>query len=170
MMKHTGGVRVKLYHGSTVPVERPEIRTGAVYLDFGVGFYTTTSYEQALRWAKIKMRREQVPVGYVSVYDFDLETASGRLDIEKFDAADMAWLRFVVQNRRGVSAGEPADMHIGPVADDNVYQAIRFFETGIFSAEETVKRLKTEVLHDQWTFHTARALSYCRFVDYREVR
>ena len=146
MMKHTGGVRVKLYHGSTVPVERPEIRTGAVYLDFGVGFYTTTSYEQALRWAKIKMRREQVPVGYVSVYDFDLETASG------------------------VSAGEPADMHIGPVADDNVYQAIRFFETGIFSAEETVKRLKTEVLHDQWTFHTARALSYCRFVDYREVR
>lgn len=86
---------MKLYHGSTVLVERPEIRAGAVYLDFGVGFYTTTSYEQALRWAKIKMRREQVPVGYVSIHDFDLETASGKLDIEKFDAADMAWLRFV---------------------------------------------------------------------------
>ena len=69
---------MKSYHGSTAPVERPEIRAGAVYLDFGVGFYTTTSYEQALRWAKIKMRREQVPVGYVSVYDFDLETAAAR--------------------------------------------------------------------------------------------
>ncbi len=69
---------MKSYHGSTVLVERPELRAGAVYLDFGVGFYTTTSYEQALRWAKIKMRREQIPVGYVSVYDFDLETAAAR--------------------------------------------------------------------------------------------
>lgn len=27
-------------------------------------------------------------------------------------------------------------------------------ETGVLDAEETVKRLKTEVLQDQWTFHT----------------
>ena len=62
------------------------------------------------------------------------------------------------------------DIHVGPVADDNVYQSIRFFETGILNAEETVKRLKTEVLHDQWTFHTAKALSYCHFENYKEVR
>jgi len=39
-------------------------------------------------------------------------------------------------------------MHIEPVADDNVYQSIRSFETGIYSVEETVKRLKTELLYD----------------------
>ena len=61
-------------------------------------------------------------------------------------------------------------MHIGPVADDNVYQSIRLFETAILSAEETVKRLKTEVLHDQWTFHTDKALSYIKFNGYREIR
>ena len=44
------------------------------------------------------------------------------------------------------------------------------FETGILNAEEAVKRLKTEVLHDQWTFHTQKALSYCRFTDYLEVK
>ena len=32
-----------LYHGSTVLVEKPEIRKGETFLDFGVGFYTTTS-------------------------------------------------------------------------------------------------------------------------------
>ena len=32
-----------LYHGSTELVDVPEIRKGDVYLDFGVGFYTTTS-------------------------------------------------------------------------------------------------------------------------------
>ena len=61
-----------LYHGSTELVSKPEIRTGDVYLDFGVGFYTTTSFEQAERWARIKMRRENVDLGYVAVYEFDI--------------------------------------------------------------------------------------------------
>ena len=85
------------------------------------------------------------------------------------DAADMEWLLFVVNNRRGLPFSESTDMHIGPVADDNVYQSIRFFETGIYNAEETVKRLKTEVLKDQWTFHTEKILSYCKFIEYREI-
>lgn len=61
-----------LYHGSTDLVDKPEIRKGNVFLDFGIGFYTTTSYEQAERWAKIKMRRSNAPVGYMSVYDISL--------------------------------------------------------------------------------------------------
>lgn len=159
-----------LYHGSTVLVDRPEIREGDTFLDFGSGFYTTTSYDQAERWAKIKMRRENKTNGYVAVYEFDFEAALRNTVIRRFDTADMAWLLFVVNNRRGAPFEEPADMHIGPVADDNVYQSIRFFETGIYDAEETVKRLKTEVLHDQWTFHTDRILSYCKFIEYKEVK
>lgn len=159
-----------LYHGSTVLVDRPEIREGDTFLDFGSGFYTTTSYDQAERWTKIKMRRENKTNGYVAVYEFDFESASRNTVIRRFDTADMAWLLFVVNNRRGAPFEEPADMHIGPVADDNVYQSIRFFETGIYDAEETVKRLKTEVLHDQWAFHTDRILSYCKFIEYKEVK
>lgn len=158
-----------LYHGSTVLVHKPLIRTGSTFLDFGAGFYTTTSYEQAERWAKIKMRRENKRIGYVSVYEFDLESAKKNTVIRKFDTADMAWLLFVVNNRRGIPFPDTVDMHIGPVADDNVYQSIRFYESGIFDAEETVKRLKTEVLHDQWTFHTAKILSYCTFLTYKEI-
>ena len=159
-----------LYHGSTVLVEKPEIRKGETFLDFGVGFYTTTSYDQAERWAKIKMRRENKDTGYVAVYEFDYEAAAKDTTIRRFETADMDWLLFVVDNRRGVPFAEQTDMHIGPVADDNVYQSIRFFETGILNAEETVKRLKTEVLQNQWTFHTDKMLSYCKFIDYKEVK
>jgi hypothetical protein len=60
-------------------------------------------------------------------------------------------------------------MHIGPVADDNVYRSIRLFETGVLDADETVKRLKTELLHDQWTFHTELMLSFLKFIGYTEV-
>lgn len=63
-----------------------------------------------------------------------------------------------------------ADMHIGPVADDNVYRSIRLFETGVLDAEETVKRLKTEVLQDQWTFHTEELLAFVKFIESKEIR
>lgn len=77
-----------LYHGSTVPVEKPEIRISESFLDFGTGFYTTTSLQQAERWARIKMRRENKPVGYVSVYEFDLDKPKPRPSFIRYHNAD----------------------------------------------------------------------------------
>ena len=153
-----------IYHGSTEKVEHPEIRQEVAFHDFGRGFYTTSSYEQAKRWALIKMRRESTDIGFVSVYEFDFERALKERRVKKFENADMEWLHFVVGNRTGSASTEAYDMTIGPVADDKVYQSIKLFETGFLDAEETLKRLKTEVLHDQWTFHTTEMLKYCRFV------
>lgn len=159
-----------IYHGSTVLVEKPEIRTGDSFLDFGNGFYTTTDEGQAERWAKIKMWRERKSVGYFSIYEFDFELAKEQTAIYRFDYADMEWLQFVVRNRRGETPGNSFDMHIGPVADDNVYRSIRLFETGVLDADETVKRLKTEVLQDRWTFHTEKMLSFIHFISSKEIR
>ncbi len=159
-----------LYHGSTELVDKPEIRKGNVYLDFGVGFYTTTSFEQAERWARIKMRRNNVDLGYVAIYEFDIEKAEREFNVKRFKSADMEWLAFVVNNRRGNAGDSRADMHIGPVADDNVYQSVRLFETGAYDAEYTIKKLKTEVLHDQWTLHTDEILKYLNFIEAKEIR
>lgn len=159
-----------IYHGSVDLVNQPEIRIGEKCLDFGAGFYVTTSREQAERWARIKMRRADAAVGYVCRYDLDLEKAKAEAVVREFHSADLDWLLFVVRNRRGERFSEIVDMHIGPVADDNVYQSIRFFETGILNAEETVRRLKTEMLHDQLVFHTEKMLSYCTFLDAVTIR
>ena len=90
--------------------------------------------------------------------------------IYRFDYADMEWLQFVVRNRRGEMPENTFDMHIGPVADDNVYRSIQLFETGVLDADETVKRLKTEVLQDQWTFHTKKILSFVHFIDSKDIK
>ena len=37
----------KIYHGSLEVVSNPEIRQPNRSLDYGIGFYATTSYEQA---------------------------------------------------------------------------------------------------------------------------
>lgn len=154
---------MKIYHGSTVVVQTPEIRKSEVFLDFGNGFYTTTSYGQAKRWARIKARRKNLNEGFVTVYEFDEEQAFSLLRINRFETADERWLTFVVNNRKGIPSDEIKDMTIGPVADDNVYQSIRLFETGAYDMEYTVKRLKTELLQDQWVFHTNEAAAFLRF-------
>lgn len=159
-----------IYHGSTVLVRYPEIILGNSFLDFGPGFYTTTSYEQAERWARIKMQRQNKKEGYVSIYDFDYENAKENMLITQFETANLAWLKFVIKNRTTQTLEEKVDAHMGPVADDNVYQTIRLFENGVYDTEETIKRLKTEVLHDQWTFHTERVLSYLTFIDYKIIK
>jgi hypothetical protein len=48
---------MKLYHGSTIIIEKPIILDSQRLLDFGKGFYTTTNKEQAERWALIKAKR-----------------------------------------------------------------------------------------------------------------
>ena len=159
-----------LYHGSTELVDHPEIRASENYLDFGTGFYTTTSYEQAERWAKTKMRRENKSVGYITIYEFDFDGAKSECTICLFEKAEMSWLLFVTRNRSGESVNSGTDMHIGPVADDKVYRSIRLFETGVLDAEETIKHLKTEKLQDQWTFHTDKILSYVKYLDHKVIR
>ena len=47
-----------LYHGSLERVDKPEIRNANRTLDYGNGFYTTTSEEQAILWVKRKTRQK----------------------------------------------------------------------------------------------------------------
>ena len=116
------------------------------------------------------MKRNNVEVGYVSIYEFDFDNAVKNCNIKKFESADKEWLTFIVNNRKGESKYDNVDMHIGPVADDNVYQSIRLFETGAYDAEYTVKRLKTELLHDQWTLHSDDILKYLTFIEAKEIK
>ncbi len=64
---------MKLYHGSLDIVERPQIRLANRTLDYGIGFYTTTSEEQAELWVKRKIGGKDNK-GFVNVYEFDLSS------------------------------------------------------------------------------------------------
>lgn len=41
---------MKLYHGSNMAIKNPKIFPA---VDFGNGFYLTSDYEQAKRWASV---------------------------------------------------------------------------------------------------------------------
>lgn len=43
---------MKLYHSSTVAVANPDTVHSRDYLDFGKGFYLTSIYDQAIKYAQ----------------------------------------------------------------------------------------------------------------------
>lgn len=59
-----------LYHGSNIGVTEPQIIVSNRALDFGAGFYTTSSEDQAIRWAKLQALRRGKGVPTVGCLPF----------------------------------------------------------------------------------------------------
>ncbi|MBQ9042179.1 MAG: DUF3990 domain-containing protein [Eggerthellaceae bacterium] len=158
---------VILYHGSNVEVKEPKVLASNRALDFGAGFYTTSSEGQAKRWATLQARRRRTGKPIVSGYEFNLEEASQVLSIHRFKEADADWLEFVSANRRGSYGGPPHDVVIGPVANDNTMPVINDFMAGVIDEETALILLKPQKLVDQYAFLTDSALRHLTFLEAR---
>lgn len=159
---------MKLYHGSTVTVRFPNIHKGRKSTDFGKGFYTTTSFEQAEKWARLQKNRLQVRKAVVSVYEVPDNIFDMGLSVLMFNGATKEWLEFVVNNRNGRGRCEN-DIVTGPVANDQLFATIRLYEQGVISADAAIEMLKTHKLFDQLSFHTEKAVSLLQFISSTEV-
>ena len=156
-MQPKEGKAMILYHGSNVEVRAPKLLKIQRELDFGKGFYTTSSLEQASKWAERTAKRLKTKQGIVSVYELDEQSLS-TLKILKFDKPDAEWLNFVAAHRKGEMISEDWDLIIGPVADDQTMPVIDLYMDGSYDEEEAIKRLLPQKLKDQYTFKTEAAL------------
>lgn len=156
-----------LYHGSLEIVEHPLIREANRPLDFGTGFYTTTSLQQARRWVKLRMEQNNVSHGYINQYEY---TPQKGLKTRRFQSANEAWVDFVHANRTIQNYNHNYDIVTGPVANDNVYLSFNLYESGIISKRELIRRLKTYKLVDQLLFHTEQSLAALEYTGNKEVK
>lgn len=147
-----------LYHGSNVAVREPRLLKVQRALDFGNGFYTTSDFHQAEKWAKRTALRLRQTEAFVSVYEIDDE-AMRTLDILTFEKPNIEWLQFVVANRKGIAEPNKWDLICGPVANDQTAPVIDLFLDGMYDEEEAIKRLLPQKLRDQFTFKTEKAIS-----------
>lgn len=161
--------KIKLYHGSLDCVSSPEIREPNRTLDYGCGFYTTTSYQQAEEWVTRHRKDKKKPVlGFVNVYEVDIDAVRSS-NCLWFDGPTEAWVDFVYANRNDRSFIHSYDFVYGPVANDRVYAAFTLYESGLINKQELIKELKTYTLVDQLLFHTQKSLSLLSFVEAKEI-
>lgn len=152
---------ITLYHGSNVTVDMPKILPNLRALDFGGGFYLTSSYAQAERWAKVIFKRRQEGQPIVNIYTFDDERAIA-LNVLQFKDANADWLEFVVNNRKALKVFD-YDVVVGPVANDATLPVIDDYMDGRYTQEEAVRRLLPQNLTDQYAFCSEVSLGYLTY-------
>ncbi len=160
---------MKIYHGSLEVVETPKILEPNRQLDYGKGFYTTTSEQQSREWVERRMREHEAQCGYVNIYEFD-ESQLHELNCLLFAEPDERWAEFVMANRTQKGFTHNYDIVYGPVANDRVYLQFGLYESGAIGVETLIRELKTYTLIDQYLFHTERSLATLHFTEAIKIK
>lgn len=160
--------QIILYHGSNVEVQKPKIIKSKRLLDFGTGFYLTSDYTQAKKWAIRTTNRREEGIPIISVFNIqqnDLE----KLSILKFESANQKWLRYIATNRTDNKAEDFYDIVIGPVANDQAIRTVNNYLKGYFNEDIAIQLLLPQKLRDQYNFKTEKALSMLKFSEVKTL-
>ncbi|MDD6728154.1 MAG: DUF3990 domain-containing protein [Eubacteriales bacterium] len=158
--------KIILYHGSNIEVREPKIIKSKRLLDFGTGFYLTSDYEQAKKWAVRTTNRREEGNPTVTIFTFDKNELE-RLNVLSFECANREWLRYISANRTDKTAKDSYDVVIGPVANDQAIRTVNNYLKGYFTEDIAIELLLPQNLKDQIVFKTEKALSA---LEYSEVR
>ena len=141
---------MRLYHTSNVEIREPDIRLGRKNADFGQGFYLTPDLDFAQRWASADM--------VVNEYELDEDG----LQIHRF-CRDEAWFDYIFHNRRVVD-GLSADVVIGPIANDTIFETLGIISSGFLKPAEALKLLLVGPEYTQVAIKTEKAASRLKWI------
>lgn len=130
---------MKLYHASTLVVDRPDVYHSRDFLDFGKGFYLTSLHEQAKKYAqRFLLRGEKA---YINTYELDDNLPTFK--VKTFAAYDAEWLDYVGNCRKGLPNTE-FDIVEGGIANDKVFNTIDLYFAGVLNRDDALGRLAFE--------------------------
>lgn len=141
---------MKLYHGSTVIVDKPLASFGRDNLDFGKGFYTTSIQNQAEEWILrfILLGKK----GIINIYNYDDTKIQSKYRYKKFPEYNEDWLDFVLDCSRGSAAYLNYDIIEGGIANDKVFNTVELYFSGLINKTTALQRLKYEKPNNQICF------------------
>jgi len=158
---------MKLYHGSYIAVEKPDLKFSRKRMDFGKGFYVTPIKSQAKHWAKRFLKNNGSAV--VSTYNFTLD--ANNIKTLQFTEHNTKWLRFIVACRKGKPVDTEWDLIVGGVANDKVFNTIQLFWNDIIGEREAIKRLRFNKPNIQYCFKKQALVdNYLLFIKSEDVK
>ncbi len=151
--------KMTVYHGSYIKIEKPQILESKNSKDFGAGFYCTVLREQAERWAK------RYDKSIVNTYTVNL---NNDLKILEFKEMTEEWLEFIVNCRNYKK--HDYDIVIGAMANDQIYNYINDYISGILTKEQFWVLAKFKYPTHQINFASEKALNCLEFVSSKELK
>lgn len=153
----------KLYHGTKVYFDYPDLNKAKNFKDFGKGFYLTSNREQAMRWAVRSLKNNDSKcVAYVYEYEFDM-ISTKKINILELLKYNREWLDFIALNRCEGENEIYYDLIYDRMADntgDILTENIKLYWLKKKSAIEVLNLIKFKNRSaDQYCFKTEKALS-----------
>lgn len=150
---------MKLYHGSTVYIEKIDLDKSKPNKDFGRAFYLSVDEHQALELAQFRAEFEETdPI--VNVFEFD-ENLFKQFHYKRFEEYTEEWAHFVYNHRTDPQGRTLHDYDIvyGPIANDRIGAQITRFKQGYITFEEFLNRIQyIKGITFQYAFCTQRAV------------
>ena len=160
-----------LYHTGFQEIKTPDVHHGRKNADFGQGFYLTSDAAFSRRWAKERAGMQTV----VNTYELDTE----RLSVRQFTRS-REWFEYIFANRSGKPDRINADVIIGPIANDTIYDTFGIITSGFLKEEDALHllligpeyrqiALKTEKAADQLKWLSSEILTPEELVKFRAI-
>ena len=124
---------------------------GRVNAGFGQGFYTTADSDFSLRWAREKKGSDTIVNQYV--------LHSTGLTIQYFKR-NQQWFDYIYSNRnRMLDLYPDADVIVGPIANDTIFDTMGVITSGMLSREDSLKLLLAGPEYSQIVLKSEKAVS-----------
>ncbi|MCR4778746.1 MAG: DUF3990 domain-containing protein [Lachnospiraceae bacterium] len=141
---------MKLYHVSDIEIKDPDIRHGRKNADFGQGFYLTPDLEFARKWA----------ISEAVLNEYELNEAG--LAIKEFKR-DADWFDCIYNNRH-LKDGLDADVVMGPIANDTIFDTLGIISSGFLAPEDALKLLLVGPCYIQVAIKSDKARAQLKFI------
>ena len=167
--------KIILYHGSNEKIEKPLLRKGKVYNDYGQGFYCTEHIELAKEWSC----NEGID-GFSNKYELDT-TDLRILNLSSEEYTILHWLALLMENRRFRMATpvmrrgaewlkehflvdvSKYDLIVGYRADDSYFSFARAFISNEISLSQLNYAMRLGKLGEQYVLKTEKAFHQIEF-------
>lgn len=156
---------MRLYHGTDIKINRPDLSFSKAHKDFGRGFYLSQNPRMAKDWARLHNRDN----AHVNTYDVSLEkTDTCTLRIKRFVTATAEWVEFVYRNRQQTDFSHTYDIVIGPIADNGLNEIFRNIRMRRLSFADAAMELQLQGYKKplQYCFTSDAAINMLKFEKY----
>lgn len=147
---------MRLYHASKEEIRKPDVHFGRKNADFGQGFYLSPDMEFARRWSG---------EGFlINVYELELQGLRVR-ELRRNEE----WFSYIFQNRRTRDTLE-ADVIIGPIANDTLYDTLGIISSGFLDPEDALELLMIGPAYTQVALKTPEAAACLTWLGAEKVQ
>lgn len=160
--------KMKVYHGTSKMIQKPQIMLSEIGREFGIGFYVTSNREMAVKNAKRAAGKGLIydnPKPTLNVYELDTDKIMTDFRTIRLEGYSKQWLDFIFRCYTDIHFVHHYDVVFGNAVTAEIQDIISPYRYGKISEAEVLDRLSSMPGTEQICFSTAPALEELKYLE-----